>query len=93
MDKMFFFSAKIKEFHFYQFIVEMSFDMVLDVGASVCDAVVRSEYAVDPFRIHINPLQTYKADNLYATPDQEWTHFSDVDGPTLKLHIWEFERR
>jgi len=28
-----------------------------------------------------------------ATPDQEWTHISDRDGPTPKLHVFEFGRR
>jgi hypothetical protein len=30
---------------------------------------------------------------LSATPDQEWTHISDRDGPTPKLHVFEFGRR
>ena len=64
-DETFFRSPNVKKFHFYRLIVETSFDMVFDGGASVCDAVISGEYAVDPFRVHVIPLQTGRADNLY----------------------------
>ncbi len=63
-DETVFLSANIKKFHFYRLVVEMSLDMLFDVGTSVCDAVIWSEYAVDPFRVHIIPLQMGSADNL-----------------------------
>jgi len=42
MDKIFFLSAKIEEFHFYRLIVGMSFCMVFDVEGSGYHAVIRS---------------------------------------------------
>ncbi len=63
-DGTVFFSAHIEKFHFDRLVVEMSLDMVFDVGTSACNAVIRSHYAVDPFRVHIIPLQMDSADNL-----------------------------
>jgi hypothetical protein len=39
-DAMFFLSAKIREFHFYKFIVEMSLGMVLDAETSGYPAMI-----------------------------------------------------
>ena len=66
MDKMFFLSAKIEEFHFYRLIAGMSLDMVFNVEASGCHAVIRSEYAVGPFRVHMISSQAGRGDNLYS---------------------------
>jgi hypothetical protein len=66
MDKMFFLSVKVEEFHFYRLIVGMSLDMVFDVEASGRHAVIRSAYAVGPFRVHMIPSQAGRGDNPYS---------------------------
>jgi hypothetical protein len=58
-----------------------------DVVITDCDPVgISAEVLQDP-------LGAIEGGFAIATPDQEWTHVSDRDGPTPKLHVFEFERR